>query len=64
MLRLHVFNQKYIKVSNIVKSVLHDPSEIILIFWFGAQETFLYYQFWKHLGFLNFLRKNMIFQNK
>jgi len=32
-------------------SVLHDPSEIILICWFGAQETFLtiIYQCWQQL---------------
>ncbi len=62
--KLHLFNKKYTKNSNIVKtvfyfnilflwcqiwffnqsilqsSVSHDPSEIILICWFGAQETF------------------------
>jgi len=25
----------------------HDPSEIILIWWFDAQETYYYHQCWK-----------------
>ncbi len=33
--------------------VLHDPSEIILICWFGAQETFLIIML-SFLIFLNF----------
>jgi len=31
-------------------SVSHDPSEIILICWFGAQEYFC--ENWKYSGFL------------
>ncbi len=31
----------YFKMSFIQSSVSHDPSEIILICWFAAQETFL-----------------------
>jgi len=46
---LHLFDHKYSKNSYSVDqyynlklhSVSHDPSEIILIFWLAAQETFL-----------------------
>ncbi len=35
--------------------LLNDPSEIILICWFGAQETFFYYHCWKQLYCYKFL---------
>jgi len=38
--------QSWILASLLQSSVSHDPSEIILIWWFGAQETFL---IWKQL---------------
>ncbi len=38
-------------------SVSHDPSEIILICWFAAQETFIIKKNWKQLCCLIFLWK-------
>ncbi len=39
-------------------SLSYDPSEIILICWFDAQETFLYYyDYWKQLCCFMFVRK-------
>lgn len=37
----HYIVMKYFWVSFKIMYILHDPSEIILISWFGPQETFL-----------------------
>ncbi len=41
-------------------SVSHDPSEIILICWFRAQQTSYYYQCWKGLCHFTFCVKTKI----
>ncbi len=55
---LNVLNE--FSASVLQSSVSHDPSEIFLICWFGAQKTFFFYNqwwkvvlvniFWKHLN--------------
>ncbi len=68
--RPHFFDQIYNKNSNILKhyfiqsSVSHDPSEIFLICWFGAQKTFLCFIFlWKLTLFSGFFDQWKIQKN-
>jgi len=38
---MHILKLKFIPVMAKLNYVSHDPSKIILICWFGAQQTFL-----------------------